>query len=138
MSYGGAGNAGFRHSAWTFDKAGTPKTITGKIRALMEKMVQYEPLDADANNFPEFRALDFIDARLTMEFLDTAGALAETLAAKNLTVDYLEANGTSGVAVVMGPVLPGSVTHTMGRRMGGFNVAQIFELSGTLNYTPTA
>lgn len=138
MAYAGAGNAGFRHSAWTFDKSGTPRTIAGKIRALMEKMVQYEPLAADANNFPEFRGLDFIDARLTMEFLDTSGALAETLAPKNLTVDYLEANSTSGVSVVMGPVSPGSVTHTMGRRMGGFNVAQIFELNGTPTYTATA
>jgi hypothetical protein len=138
MAYAGAGNAGFRHSAWTFDKAGTPRTIIGKIRAMMEKLVQFEPLEADANNFPEIRALDFLDSRLTMEFLDNAGALSEALAAKLLTVDYLEANGTSGVGVAMGPVFPGSVTHTMGRRMGGFTAAQIFEQSGALTYTATA
>lgn len=134
MNYATAANAGFRHTSWTFGAA----ALAGKIRALIEKMVSFEAIFADANNYPEIKAVDFVDARVTTELLDNAGAQLETATAANLTLNFSEAGGTTGVGVVIGTMRPGSVTHTQGRRMGGFNVAQVWELTGALTYTPTA
>lgn len=138
MAYGNAGNAGFRHSSWQHSSGGTLKTFLGKVRCLIEKIVAFEPIAADANNYPEARPVDNVDARVTLEFLDNAGALPETTTADNLTLNFAEANGTTGVGTVIGKMLAGSVTHTQQRRMGGFNIAQIFEQFGAVTYTPTA
>jgi hypothetical protein len=132
-NYATAGNAGFRISSWTFGAV----TLLGKVRCLIEKIVQFEPVFADANNFPEIKSVDFVDARATLESLDNLVAQAESATAANLTLNFSEANGSGSGGVVIGAMKPGSVTHTQRRQMGGFGVAQVYELSGTLTYTPT-
>lgn len=138
MSYADAGNAGFRHTSWQHANGGSPKTFLGKVRCLIEKIVAFEPIAADANNFPEARPVDNVDARVTLETLDNAMGMPETTTAGNMTMNFSEAGGTTGVGTVIGKMLAGSVTHTQQRRMGGFNVAQVFEAVGALTYTPTA
>ena len=134
MSYAGEGNAGFRHSSWSFGAT----TFLGKVRCLIERIITREPIMADANNYPVSRPIDEEDSRVTLEFLDNAGAVEPSIAAANITADFVEANGSGSGGVVIGPHRAGTVTHTQARRMGGFSVAQIYEQEGSLTYTPTA
>jgi hypothetical protein len=134
MAYATEGNAGFRHTGWSFGAT----SILGKIRLLIEKIILREPIMADANNVAISRPVDEVDSRVTAEFLDNAGAISEDTAAANLTSTFSEANGSGTGGVVIGKVAASSVTHTQGRKQGGFNVAQIFEQVGAQTYTPTA
>lgn len=133
MAYADESNAGFRISA--ISGFGT---FLGRIACLIEKIVERERIEADNNNVPVARPVDSIDARVTVDYLDTAGAKAETTAAANLTVTFDEADGVSSGSVVIGKVVGSSVQHTMARRRGGFGVQQTLELEGALTYTPTA
>ena len=134
MAYTTEANAGFRASSWLHGST----AFLGKVECVVEKIVEREPLMADANNVPISRPVDVIDARATLTFLDNAGALVETVTSANLTVNASEANGSATAGVVIGKMLPGSVTHVQRRKMGGYSIAQIFELEGALTYTPTA
>lgn len=132
MAYSTEANAGFRLTT-TSGLA----TVLGKIAALIEKVVDREPIQADGNNFPVSRPVDAIDARVTVESLDQSMATSETAAAANLTVNYSQAGGGTA-SVIVGALLASGVQHTMRRRMGGFAAQQTYELQGTLTYTPTA
>lgn len=134
MSYENEANAGYRHTGWAF--GGT--SFFGKIRLLIEKIVNREPLMADDNNSAQAMPVDELGARVTLEFLDNAGAIDESEDAANLVTTFSEANGSGSGGVTVGKLVPGSVTHTEGRKQGGFTVAQIMELEGDLTYTPTA
>lgn len=134
MAYSNEGNAGYRHTSWAF--GATP--LAGKIRLLIEKICNREAIMADDNNTPQARPIDEEDARVTAEFLDNAGGIDTSEEADALTSTFSEANGSGSGGVVIGDVLPGSITHTQGRKQGGFTVAQVFELEGDLTYTPTA
>lgn len=134
MAYSTEAHAGFRFSSWTV----LGSTWIGKLRALIERIVQREPIMADANNVAISRPVDEEDARVTLEMLDNSAPLAPATAAANITVNFTEANGSGTGGVVIGSCVAGSVTHTMARKQGGFQIAQIFELQGALTYTPTA
>lgn len=133
-TYATEANAGFRITAFKFNGVGGQ---LGRVRANIEKMVEREVIAADGNNTPTARPINVLDARMTAEFLDQAGALSEASAAANTEFDYTEANGTAA-SVIVGAMLPGTVRHNWGRNMGGFGVAQDLELQGALTYTPSS
>lgn len=133
MAYSAEANAGFRITSFLFNAT----AILGRVRALIEKIIVREVIQADANNTPTSRPVDEIDARVTLDFLDNSGGISHATAAANTTTAYSEAGGSSA-SVIIGAMVPGSITHNWGRKMGGFGVQQVFELEGALTYTPTA
>lgn len=134
MAYAAEGDAGFRISSFS----GLVAANLGKLAATIEKIINREVIQADANNAPVARPVDEIDARITLESLDVAMATSETTAAANQTVGIQQADGGSG-SIVMGKMVAGSVMHTFRRRMGGFGSHQTLEMQdSSLTYTPTA
>lgn len=132
-NYSNAGNAAFRITA--FAVGGT--AVLGKIRNSLEKVVNREVIQTDAVNTPEKRPVDFIDARMTTEFLGWTSFLPETTTANTAVLTFSEVNGTTGSAVSFGPLLPSGYRAGIQRRNGGNPMAQDFELEGSTFATET-
>lgn len=133
MAYSNEQNAGYRITSLTHGAT----EQKGALGCLLEKIVEREPIMAGSNNSAVARPVNVLDARVVARFLDTAGAIAETVAAANYTAAFTDAAGNAG-SVVMGTMVAGSVRHTMERNQGGFSIEQDFELEGSsLTYTPT-
>jgi len=134
MAWATAADSGFRITGFTFDPSGTPVTILGRIRAFVQKIIDREVLQYDGDNFPSARPVDSKDARAVLAFAAMEQFISETVAAKNLKIDFTAADGGAG-SITIGKMLPGSVDFTMQRRMGGFMAEQTFELEGDLTLT---
>lgn len=132
MAYVNTGDAGFRMTT-TSGLA----TFIGKIRMMLEKLIEREVIQADAENTPTERPVDLIDARVVVETLDANMAVSEGTSAANLTSNFTTADGGSG-SLVIGPLVGSGVQHEKARRMGGFRHQQTLEMKGSaLTYTPT-
>lgn len=132
MAYSDEANAPFRITGFTHGSA----SFLGQVRMLFEKIVTDEPMAADANNFPVSRPVDFVDSRITTDFLNLAAPLAETTTKADVTTTLSEAGGSSG-SLLMGKMLPRSVRGGIMRRNGGNPTSQDFHQVGALTMTPT-
>ena len=95
--YASEANAGFRITKLI----ALGNTFDGMVRLLLEKVVQREPLMADAHNSPVSRPVDELDARATVDALSQGAGVMETTAAGNLVETFTEAGGGTG-GITMG------------------------------------
>lgn len=130
-----AQDALYRHKSWVF---GSAPEILGKVRARIERSVGWELSHLDDIETPQLEGLDHVDSRVVLEFLDTSHYLPTNLAPANLTLDYFYSDGTYGAEIVIGKLVPGSLTRTQGRNMGGFLNAQVLEQVGPEVFTVAA
>jgi len=126
MAYATTADAGFRITTVTHSGS----QIKGAVRATMEKIVEREILQCEAENTPISRPVDRIDARTVFTFLDGSGRVAETVAAANCVTNFTEADGGSG-SVTHGPMLANGYTATFARNQGGHQYEQEFVFQGT-------
>jgi hypothetical protein len=134
-AYVDANDALYRHTGWTF---GSLPAILGKVRARLERNVAWDLSHLDDSETPALEGLDHVDSRTVLEFLDTAHFIPTSQLPDNLTLNYSYSDGTFGASIVIGKVVPGSLTHTQGRHMGAFLSAQVLEQVGPETYTITA
>jgi len=132
MAYAAEKDSGFRLTS--FQHSST--AILGLIRAAFDRIVNRESLMVDGRNYPVSRPVDEKDGRLVLAFSALDQAISESTAAANVTLAFTEADGDAG-SLVFGKTLGSSVVAIMGRRMGGFNAEQTFELEGAMTETWT-
>lgn len=135
MSYSvdGAAKALFRHTSWLFGSS----QILGKVRARIERLVNWEVQVLDGDPSTKLLGLDSIVSRVILEYIDTAANIP-IQAPDNIELSYSAADGTSGAGIVIGACAPGSTTFTQGRNQGGFLSAQVFDQVGPETFTITA
>lgn len=126
MAYATTADAGFRIASLTH--AGNQ--LKGAVRATLEKIVDDEPLAAEAENTPISRPVDRLDARCVFGFLDGSSAIGHAAAAGNCVANFTAADGGAGSAT-FGPMLARNITANMSRNQGGHQWEQEFRFQGT-------
>lgn len=130
MAWAEEKDSGFRITGFTQGA----NSILGKVRVSIDDICNREVLAVDGINYPGSRPQDEIDGRVVCQFVGLDSEVSFSASAANATVSFTAADGGSG-SLVYGKVLAGSVVSLMGRRMGGFNSEQTFELEGARTKT---
>jgi hypothetical protein len=125
MAYATTADAGFRITSVTHNAV----QLKGAVRATVERIVEREILQSEAENTPVSRPLDRLDARAVFAVLDGSGLIGHAATAGNCVVNFSEADGGSG-AVTVGPMLANGWTGNFARNQGGHQYEQEFVFQG--------